>query len=385
MQNVDEVLTRGVAEILPSREALAALIKKTKIKVYLGIDPSNSQIHIGNAVALRKLSQLQELGHKIILLIGDFTGMIGDPTDKSAQRRKLTKSEVLENAKTYKEQASKILRFSGPNAAEIKFNSAWLDKLSSAEWIELISNFTLQQLEERDMFVNRKKANKPIHMHELVYPMMQAYDSVVLEVNLEVGGTDQTFNMLAGRHLLKTLKNKEKFILTVPLLLGINGQKMGKSADNFIAIDDNPTDMFGKVMSINDDLIPQYFELATNLEIDSVELSNPMVAKKRLAFEIVKIYHGEKEAKSSQEKFESVFQRKETSSSAPEIISHSAELSAFLQATGLTRSMSEAKRLINEGAVEINGKLAKNAKTILKTGQHLRIGKKKFVKVKIEE
>src|SRR3989344_4783021 len=189
--SIEEVLTRGISQILPSKTELAKLMAKRKITLYLGIDPSNPQIHLGNAVALRKLRQFQDLGHKVILLIGDFTGMIGDPTDKSAARKKLTKEEVEQNAKTYKEQAAKILRFEDPSAAEIKFNSQWLDKLSSREWSELISNFTEQQLDERDMYVARKKEGKPVFMHELVYPIMQGYDSVAMDVDLEVGGTDQ--------------------------------------------------------------------------------------------------------------------------------------------------------------------------------------------------
>ncbi|OGE08932.1 tyrosine--tRNA ligase [Candidatus Curtissbacteria bacterium RIFCSPLOWO2_01_FULL_42_26] len=379
MDKVDELLSRGVKEVLPDKDALAKLMQKRKIKVYLGIDPSNPQIHLGNAVALRKLAQFQQLGHKVILLIGDFTGMIGDPTDKSATRKKLTKEEVEQNAKTYKEQAAKILRFDGPSAAEIKFNSQWLDKLSSRDWIELISNFTEQQLDERDMYVARKKEGKPVFMHELVYPIMQGYDSVAMDVDLEVGGTDQTFNMLVGRHLMKTLKNKEKFVLTVPLLIGADGQKMGKSTGNFIPIDDKPADMFGKIMSIRDDLLQQYFELGTDVDPKSVDLSKPMAAKKKLAYEIVKIYHGEKAAKAAQQEFESVHQK----GSAPENLNISVKenISLIEAVSTLVSSKSQAKRLIDQGAVEIDGQVVREGKIKTKKGQVLKVGKKTYAKV----
>ena len=379
MDKVDELLSRGVKEVLPDKDALAKLMQKRKIKVYLGIDPSNPQIHLGNAVALRKLAQFQQLGHKVILLIGDFTGMIGDPTDKSATRKKLTKEEVEQNAKTYKEQAAKILRFDGPSAAEIKFNSQWLDKLSSRDWIELISNFTEQQLDERDMYVARKKEGKPVFMHELVYPIMQGYDSVAMDVDLEVGGTDQTFNMLVGRHLMKTLKNKEKFVLTVPLLIGADGQKMGKSTGNFIQIDDKPADMFGKIMSIRDDLLQQYFELGTDVDPKSVDLSKPMAAKKKLAYEIVKIYHGEKAAKAAQQEFESVHQK----GSAPENLNISVKenISLIEAVSTLVSSKSQAKRLIDQGAVEIDGQVVREGKIKTKKGQVLKVGKKTYAKV----
>jgi len=379
MDKIDEVLTRSVKEVLPDKDALAKLMQKKKIKIYLGIDPSNPQIHLGNAVALRKLRQFQDLGHKVILLIGDFTGMIGDPTDKSAARKKLTKEEVEQNANTYKEQAAKILRFEDPNPAEVKFNSKWLGKLSSADWIELISNLTSQQLEERDMFVARKKEGKPIFMHEMIYPIMQGYDSVIMAVDLEIGGTDQTFNMLVGRHLMKTLKNKEKFVLTVPLLIGTDGQKMGKSTGNFIPIDDKPADMFGKIMSIRDDLLQQYFELCTDIDPKSVDLTRPLLAKKKLAFEIVKIYHGEKAAKAAEEKFESVHQKGALPKNLD--ISVNEDISVIDAVSTLVSSKSQAKRLIDQGAVEIDGQVVKEGKTHTKKGQVLKVGKKTYAKV----
>lgn len=383
---ISEVLTKNVVQILPGKDALAKLMEKKKITLYLGIDPSNPQIHLGNAVALRKLRQFQDLGHKVILLIGDFTGMIGDPTDKSAARKKITKDEVSKNAKTYKQQASIILDFEGENAAQIKFNSEWLGKLSSYEWIELLSNFTEQQLDERDMYQARKKAGKAVYMHELVYPIMQGYDSVTLDVDLEVGGTDQTFNMLAGRHLTKTLKGKEKFVLTVPLLLGTDGQKMGKSTGNFMPITDAPNEMFGKIMSIRDDMLEKYFELATDINPNSVNLSKPMNAKKRLAFEIVKIYHGEEKAKKAQSEFEKTFQQGIAPGSIPtiKIKNPDIELVDFLVENNLTQSKSEAKRLITQKAIELDGQTVENDKIKLGHNRVMRIGKKKFVRIVIE-
>lgn len=385
MDKVDKVLTRAVSQILPTKEGLAKLMGEKKITLYLGIDPSNSQIHLGNAVPLRKLRQFQDLGHKVILLIGDFTGMIGDPTDKSATRPKLTHQQVLENAKTYKEQAAKILNFDGNNPAEVKFNSEWLAKLNFEDIIEISSNLTLQQIEERDMFVKRKQEGKPIHLHEFWYPLMQGYDSVAMDVDLEVGGTDQTFNMLVGRQLMKSLKNKEKFVLTVPLLLGSDGNKMGKSTGNYIAIDETPTEMFGKVMAIKDDLIKQYFDLTTDIDPKSVDLSKPMEAKKQLALEIVRIYHGEDAARKAQENFESTIQKGLTYTVAPviKIKEPSIELADFLVENNLAPSKSEAKRLIKEGAVEIDGQTVEETEIKLENNQVMRIGKKQFVRIEV--
>ncbi|MDP2632143.1 MAG: tyrosine--tRNA ligase, partial [Candidatus Curtissbacteria bacterium] len=354
MDKIDELLNRGVEQVLPNRDGLAKLMNQKKITLYLGIDPSNAQIHLGNAVPLRKLRQFQDLGHKVILLIGDFTGMIGDPTDKSATRPKLTHEQVLRNAKTYKEQASKILAFDGKNPAQIKFNSEWLAKLNFEEILELSSLLTLQQIEERDMFVKRKQEGKPIHLHEFWYPLMQGYDSVAMDVDLEVGGTDQTFNMLVGRQLMKSLKNKEKFVMTVPLLLGTDGSKMGKSTGNYIAIDDKPNDMFGKIMSIRDDLIKQYFELTTDKDLESIDWKqNPMQLKKQLASEIVAIYHGRDNAKSAQKDFENTFQKGAIPQNAQ--ISAKAGTSLIDAISEVTDSKSQSKRLLDQGAIEIDG------------------------------
>jgi len=378
----ENLLRRNVVSIYPNKEELERKISQEKIKLYLGIDPSNSLIHLGNAVVLRKLAEFQELGHKVILVIGDFTGMIGDPTDKGVGRAELSREEILKNAKTYKNQVAKILRFAGPNAASFKFNSNWLAKLSLADVIELSSLLTVSQLEERDMFVQRKKEGNPIYLHEFLYPLLQGYDSVALDVDLEVGGTDQTFNMLVGRQLAKSLKNKEKYVLTTPLLLGTDGQKMGKTTGNFIAINDSPEKMFGKIMSLKDDLIKHYFELATNADLDSIDFkSKQMDLKKQLAYLIVEEYYGQEEAKKTKKEFENVFQRGKIPQSIIELpLISGATLTQFLISNNIVSSRSAVTRLANDGAIEIDGKVVKNSKSILQDQQVLKIGKKKFVK-----
>ena len=263
---VKEVLSRGVGKIYPSYEALEKLLLSgKKIKLYCGYDPSSSSLHLGHAISLRKLGQFQKLGHEVIMLIGDFTGMIGDPTDKLATRKKLTRQEVLKNAKNYKKIASKFISFTGINAAKLKYNSQWLDKLTFKDLVEITSNFTVQQMIERDMFQERFKNNKPIYFHEFLYPMAQGYDSVAMDIDLEVGGNDQTFNMLVGRTLMKCLKGKEKFVLTMKLLIDSTGKKMSKSEGNMVALDEKPIEMFGKIMSWPDEIMLAGFELLTDV------------------------------------------------------------------------------------------------------------------------
>lgn len=386
------ILNRNIAEVLPSRRAFEERLKKGPVKIYLGIDPTSPEIHLGHAVVLWKLREFQDAGHKVILLIGDFTGMIGDPTDKSDARKRLSKEQVLENAKTYREQVSKIIQFAGDNPAEMKFNSEWLGKLSAADLIELASRLTHQQLIERDMFQKRIREKQELYMHELLYPIFQGYDSVAMEVDAEIGGTDQTFNMLVGRTLLEKLKSREKFVVTVPLLEGLDGRKMSKSYGNFIAITDKSGDMFGKVMSLQDDLIVHYLELATHLEeqeIQSIEEGlqsnkvHPMEAKKRLAWEIVKIYHGEKEADKAKEEFEKVFQERGAPADVPiyKVGAETIDLADVLAERGLTKSKSEAKRLIEQGGVEWNGEKVTNPVLETKNSGVLKVGKYRFIKL----
>jgi len=399
MDKIEEVLTRGVEKIYPSKKALEKVLRSgKKIRVYNGIDPTNPNIHLGNAIPIRKLRQFQNLGHKVILLIGDFTARIGDPSDKTAMRRQLTHKEVLKNTKTYKEQVAKILNFdSKNNPPEIRFNSEWLDKLTNKDVIELAACFTVQQMIERDLFQNRLKEKKPIGLHEFLYPFYQGYDSVALDVNLEVGGREQTFNMLAGRTLMKIYKNKEKFVLTNPWLPGTDGRKMSKSWGNVINITDKPEEMFGKLMSITDEVIEIYFKLCTNIPIKEIRKIiiqinsgklNPMEAKKWLAREVVSLYHSPKQAQKTQEEFEKVFQKRKLPSKIPvapkAVKAGEWSISKLVTSSGGTASIAEAKRLIKQGGLEFEGKKIQDCqlKVSVKGGEILKIGKRKILKLK---
>ncbi len=271
MNNTNEVLTRGVNQVLPDKKGLADLMSKRKIKLYQGFDPSAPSLHLGNFVGLMKLRQFQKAGHEVIFLVGDFTGMIGDPTDKLATRKKLTREEVLKNAKAWKKQASKLLDFDGSNPAKIMFNSKWSDKISFKDLIEITSNLTVQQLIERDMFQARLKAKEPIYLHEFLYPVAQGFDSVEMNVDLEVGGNDQLFNMMIGRNLCKAIKNKEKYVLTTKLLVDKEGKKVGKTTGNALFLDSKPQEFYAGIMSFPDEVILLSYELLTELPIDGLD------------------------------------------------------------------------------------------------------------------
>lgn len=380
-EKINNTLTRGVDSILPSKDGLASLMTKKKLTIYQGFDPSMPSLHLGNLVGLVKLKQFQELGHKVTFLVGDFTGMIGDPTDKSATRKKLTRKEVLSNAKKWKEQVGKILNFSGNNPALIKFNSEWLDKVSFKDLIEIASNFTVQQLIERDMFQDRIKKGKPIHLHEFLYPVAQGYDSVQMDVDLEVGGSDQVFNMLAGRSLMKALRGKEKHVLTTKLLVDSQGEKLGKTTGNALFLDSTPQDFFGGIMSFPDTSIAQGFEMLTEVDLDGIEekiKSDPMGEKKKLAFEVTKLLWGEDDAKNAQEHFAKTFQ--ENSSDYEEVIELGSNLAGTV-ANASNASVSEAKRLISQGSVDVNGKTITDPTHTPSKGDKMKIGKKKFGKI----
>ncbi|TSC72766.1 MAG: hypothetical protein G01um101470_282, partial [Parcubacteria group bacterium Gr01-1014_70] len=269
---IKELLTRAVERIYPSAEFLESRLKNgEQLSLYLGIDPTGPTLHLGHIIPLLKLAQFQALGHKIILLIGDFTGMIGDPTDKTATRKRLTRAEVLENAKLYKEQASRIIQFGGKNPAEIRHNSEWLGKMSFEDVLELCSQITHSQAVKRDMFQKRISEGKDLYIHEFLYPLMQGYDSVAMDVDGEVGGNDQSFNMLVGRDLMKKIKNKEKFVVATKLLTDGAGAKMGKTEGNTVALTDSAADMFGKVMSWPDSMILAGFELCTRVPVEEIK------------------------------------------------------------------------------------------------------------------
>ena len=396
-QQIEEVLTRGVEQVFPDKESLKEKLRSgERIKLYCGFDPSAPALHIGNAIQLNKLGQFQRLGHEVIFLIGDFTGMIGDPTDKEAARSTMTREQVLENSKNYQQQAAGYLKFDGENPAKVLYNSEWSDKVSFKDLIEISSNFTVGQMIARDMFQKRIDAEKPIHLHEFLYPLAQGYDSVAMDVDLEIGGNDQMFNMLAGRDLMKAMKNKEKFVLTNKLLADEQGKKMGKTEGNAVFLDQEPEDMYGAVMSWTDGVIAIGFELATNVPMDEVkkiseelkdEKNNPRDYKMRLAFEIVKINHGEKAAEKAQEDFVIKFQKRDESIEAtPSEASPEMTLIELLIKENLAGSNSDAKRKIKQGGVEIDGNKVTDISAMIKGTDNdkiLKVGKKDFRKIKI--
>jgi len=382
MTTINETLTRGVQIILPSKEGLKKLMQSKKITLYQGFDPSMPSLHLGNFVGLMKLRQFQKLGHRVIFLVGDFTGMIGDPSDKLSTRPKLTREEVLKNCKTWKEQASKLLDFEGENKALIMFNSKWSDKISFKDLIEITSNFTVQQMIERDMFQERIKNKEPIYLHEFLYPVAQGYDSIAMNVDLEIGGNDQLFNMLAGRNLMQAMKKKEKYVLTTKLLVDKEGKKVGKTTGNALFLNTTSEEFFGGIMSFPDEVIPLAFELLTEVDLTNIEKltkENPLKEKKRLAFEIVKLLWGEENAKKSESKFEKSFQEK--TPDFEEKIEIKDSLIETISQIKTIDSFSQAKRLIREGAVDINGKTIKDINYKIKGNEKIKVGKKVFVKV----
>ena len=388
MDKINEVLTRGVENIYPNKQALEKVLRSgKKIRLYQGFDPTMPNLHLGHCVGLLKLRQFQDLGHEVIFLVGDFTAMIGDPTDKTAARKQLTRQQVLRNCRSWKIQAGKILRFSGKNPAKILFNSQWLAKLSFAELLNLAHHLTYQQTIKRNMFRDRLKQDKDIYLHEFLYPLMQAYDSVYMNVDLEIGGSDQMFNMLVGRDLMRKIKNKEKFVLTTKLLVDKEGNKVGKTAGNALFLNASPTDLYGGIMSFPDEVIILAFELLTLVPLQLNKV-NPMELKKKLAFEIVKIHHSEKEALAAQKTFEQTFQQKQAPTNIPVFQTNKKrlKLADLLIESGMVPSKSEAKRLILQGAVEIGDSTATDAQAILelKQGLIIRVGKRKFVRINLK-
>ena len=318
---VSEVLTRGVEKIYPGYSDLEKkLLSGERLRLYCGYDATAPALHIGNAFTMNKMAQFQRLGHEVIFLIGDFTSMIGDPTDKKATRRQRTRAEVLGDAVNYQKQAAAYLDFEGENAAQVRYNSEWNDKLDFQGLVGLASHFTVQQMIQRDMFQERLKEEKPIYLHEFLYPLTQGYDSVAMDVDLEIGGNDQMFNMLCGRDLLKDIKNKDKCVMTLKLLADDQGKKMGKSEGNVVFLNEKPNDMYGKIMSWPDGAITLAFELGTTVplaEIKKMEEAlkwaqvNPRDLKMKLAYEITKINHGAATAEAAQNNFISTIQKKE--------------------------------------------------------------------------
>lgn len=381
MSTIDEVLDRGVAQILPDKDKLKKLMESKKIRLYQGFDPSMPSLHLGNFVGLMKLRQFQKLGHEVIFLVGDFTGMIGDPSDKTTSRKQLTREEVLKNSEQWKEQASKILDFEGDNPAKIMYNSEWSDKVSFKDLIEITSNFTVQQMIERDMFQDRLKAGKPIYLHEFLYPVAQGFDSVSMDVDLEIGGSDQIFNMLAGRELMKSMKGKEKFVLGTKLLVDKDGNKVGKTTGNALFLDSTPENFYSGIMSFPDNILELSYELLTEIPMDGISekvKADPMKMKKDLAFEIVKFLWGLEGAKKGELYFQKTFQDK-TPNFDIKVSSGSTVANTIAPFTG-NSSVSDAKRLVSQGAVDINGETVRDHNQIIEIGDEIKVGKTTFLK-----
>ncbi len=387
---IDSLLNRGVDQIFPSKEELRKLLHSgKKLKIYQGFDPSGPTLHIGHTVAMRKLEDFRKLGHEVIFLIGDFTAMIGDP-DKIEARKKLSRKEVLENLKNYKDQASKIIDINNKeNPIKVLFNYDWLSKLNFEQVADIASHFTVQQMIKRDMFQRRLEENKPIHINEFLYPLMQGYDSVHMEVDVEVCGNDQIFNALAGRHLSKEILGKEKFVLSGKMFTVEEGKKMGKTEGNMIALNDKPNDIFGKIMSLPDNKILEAFELLTNVTTEEIAKyremierpdNNPMDIKKILAFTVAKEITNEIEAKKAQKYFEDIFQKKnfETQLEEQVIKDDNINILELISSSGLATSKGQARRLVEQSAVSINREKVKDINYILKTKDScvLKVGKK---------
>ena len=393
-QKIQEILSRGVENIYPSREALEKiLLSGKKLRIYNGIDPTG-KLHLGHAVVLRKLRQFQDLGHEIIVLIGDFTARIGDPTDKLSARKQLTKKQVEVNARGYEKLIGKILDLNKKPIVRFLHNEKWTNKLKPEDMLELASYFTVSRLLERDMFQERIKQGKEIYVNEFLYPIFQAYDSVTMDVDMEIGGNDQTFNMLAGRTLIKRIKSKEKFVLTTKLLVDPTGKKMGKTEENAIMLDDKPTETFGKIMSWPDELMEIGFEVLTDVSIKEIEnirrqlkekIVNPRDIKAKLAREIVSLCHGKNMAQKAEQEFNKVFKEKKNPSVIPKIhiAGKSMPILELLVKTKLTPSKSEAKRLVEQKGVKIDGEIQNDwRKNIpIKIGIIIQVGKRKFAEI----
>ncbi|QDI91192.1 tyrosine--tRNA ligase [Salicibibacter halophilus] len=394
-----KALQRGVVEIVPE-DAFREKIKKSVItgkplKIKLGMDPSAPDVHIGHTVVLHKLRQFQEFGHEIQMLIGDFTGKIGDPSGKSETRKPLTTEDVEANAKTYVEQYGKVLDM---DKATLYYNSEWLSKLTFEDVIKLAGNLTVARMLEREDFHNRYTSNKPISVHEFFYPLMQGYDSIAMDSDIEVGGTDQTFNVMMGRQLQDAYGKEKQVALTLPLIEGLDGErKMSKSLDNYIGIDEEPNEMFGKAMSIPDELMLKYYELATDISLADIEQLekeladgslHPRDAKQRLGRKFVSMYYGEDEAEKAQRYFQTVFQKRALPDDMPEVEwkgEATVSIIDLLVELDMQPSKGEARKMIQNGGVKINEEKVHDIKTeiAVENGMIVQVGKRKFTKLSV--
>lgn len=391
MDQIEEVITRGIANIIPGKNELKEhLASGKKLNIYLGIDPTAHHIHLGHALPLRKLQAFVELGHHVTMLIGDFTALIGDTSDKESERPILTSEEIESNFQTYKKQAGKILDFS---KVTIHNNREWLEKLTYKDIIKLQQQFSLNDFISRELIKKRLDDGKRIRLDEILYPMMQGYDSYYLNTDIQIGGTDQTFNMQSGRTLIKNWLDKDSFVLATEFLMGTDGRKMSKSWGNAIWLDDSAEDMYTKIMAINDDLIIPYYTLATNMplvEIKEIEQElkkgkHPMHSKKQLALQIVTEFHSVKSAQNAQETFEKTVQKKELPDEIDEtILKNDTSLLDALVTLKFAESKAEAKRLIEQGGVSVNENKVTNLDSVIEEGI-LRVGKRRFIKVTLEK
>ena len=390
MQDIEsqlELIKRGTAEIISEEDLIAKLKENRPLNVKAGFDPTAPDLHLGHTVVLQKMKHFQELGHNVTFLIGDFTGMVGDPTGKSETRKPLTKEQVLANAETYKEQVFKIL---DPEKTKICFNSAWLEPLTMKEILSLMAKFTVARIIERDDFQKRYKAGEPIGMHEFMYPIMQGFDSVNMNTDVELGGTDQKFNLLVGRDLLRQYGKQAQVAITMPIIEGLDGvQKMSKSLGNYVGISESPKDMFGKLMSITDELMFRYYELLSDMSLKDIAKMkqdietgdfHPMTAKKNLAKEIVSRYHGAKAGAEAEEEFLRVYSNKHIPTDIQEYKIHGCFLDIML-ALNFASSKSEARRLAEQGGVHFENEKVYD---LTLTPEHegiLKVGKRKFAKL----
>lgn len=391
-----ELISRGVAEIIPEEELKQKLYNSIKnkkpLRIKLGLDPTAPDIHLGHTVVLNKLRQFQDLGHEVHLIIGDFTARIGDPSGKSETRKQLTEEQVKLNAATYQEQAFKVL---DKEKTIMHYNSEWLNELNLSDTLSLASKYTVARMLERDDFSNRYREGLPISILEFMYPLLQGYDSVQLKADVEMGGTDQKFNLLVGRNLQKEYNQEPQVTLTMPILEGTDGvQKMSKSLGNYIGVSEEPYEMFGKTMSITDELIIRYFELITRVSMEEIkELEegmakgtiNPRDAKIKLAKEIITMYHSKEEADSAEEKFLLVFSKGNIPEDIPVVTVEEKEawLPKFLVDNKMLPSTSEGRRMLKQGAIKVNGEKFSEENITLEDGMVIQVGKRKFVKVSL--
>ena len=381
MDPVSDLLTRGVANIIPSKAELEKVLRsERKLNVYLGIDPTSVHIHIGHATHLHRLQKLADLGHHVTFLIGDFTALVGDTSDKDSERPILTPDQIEANWQTYKNQAEKIIDFS---KVAVRRNSEWLDKLSAREILNLMFQFSLNDFNSRELIKKRLESGSSIRLPEAFYPALQGYDSYSMDTDIQLGGSDQTFNMQAGRTLQKSWRDKESFILVGQFLTGTDGRKMSKSWGNAIWLDDSPNDIYGKVMSIKDKLIDEYFLLATN--ISKPEISNPMDLKKALAHQIVLELHSEAASDAAQSYFESTFQQGQTPTDIPaHTLTSTPTIVNALFESGLAISKSEARRLVDQRGTAIDGQVVTSYNDEVPSGATISVGSRKFAKIILE-